>query len=189
MGINFVENNKNLTDNEVILLINRGEYENLQIIIDRYLPLIIKTAKKYCPANEVEDAVQEATFALYSAVKSYDPQKSAFSTLAAVCIKRSVISHLRKNNLQRVIPEELLLPIEESDIPMENTPESIFIEKESYETLTDSIRLELSNMEYSVLQQFLEGKTYCEIAKKMGITEKAVDNALARIRKKIRNNG
>ena len=44
MGINFVENNKKLTDNEVILLINNGEYENLQIIIDRYLPKIITTA-------------------------------------------------------------------------------------------------------------------------------------------------
>ncbi len=189
MGINFVENNKKMTDNEVILLINGGEYEYLQIIIDRYLPLIVKTARNYCPQNEVEDAVQEATFALYSAVKNYDPQKSVFSAFAAVCIKRSVIAHLRKNNLQRKIPEELLLSIEQADISTNENPESLFIEKESYESLTDSIKLELSNMEYSVLQLFLDGKTYGEIAKQLNITEKSVDNALSRIRKKIKNNG
>lgn len=189
MGINFVENNKNLSDNEVILLINGGAYENLQIIIDRYLPLIIKNAKKYCPQNEVEDAVQEATFALYSAVKAYDPQKSDFAALASICIKRAVISHLRKNNSQKAIPEELLLSIDGTDIPVETNPESILIEKEDYHALAASIRLELSKLEYSVLQSFLEGKSYSEIAKTLDITEKAVDNALARIRKKIKTNG
>ncbi len=189
MGMNFVENNKKLADDEVVSLINRGEYENLQIIIDRYLPLIIKTARDYCPKDEIEDAVQEATFALYSAVKGYDSQKSSFSALAAVCIKRSIIAHLRKNNSQKVIPKELLFSIEEAEIPAFSTPETIFIEKESFEAFADNIRLELSNKEYKVLQLFLEGKSYSEIATQMNISEKSVDNALARIRKKIKTNG
>ncbi len=189
MGINFVENNKKMTDNEVILLINSGEYENLQIIINRYLPLIIKMAKQYCPNNEIEDAVQEATFALYSAVKNYDSQRSSFSNFAAVCIKRAVIAHLRKNNSQKVIPNELLMPIEEVSLPSLESPENILIEREDYKALADSIRLELSGMEYKVLQLFLEGKSYSEIALEMDITTKAVDNALARIRKKIKIDG
>ena len=185
MGINFVENNKNMTDDEVILLINQGEYENLQIIIDRYLPQIIKTAKKYCAESEVEDAVQEATFALYSAVKNYNPKKASFSVFANVCIKRSVVSCLRKSNSGKVIPEELILPIDEAELPYHNSPESILIEQEDYNKLKENIKLELSSMEYNVLQQFLEGKSYLEIAQHLNITEKAVDNALARIRKKI----
>ncbi len=189
MGINFVENPNNLTDDEVILLINNGEYENLQIIINRYLPLIIKMAKQYCPENEVEDAVQEATFALYSAVKSFDSQKSVFSNFASVCIKRAVIAHLRKNNTKKAIPEELLLSIEETEPASFESPESILIQKEDYNELANSIRLELSNMEYRVLQLFLEGKTYAEIGGRMNITEKSVGNALSRIRKKIKNNG
>ncbi len=185
MGIDFVENNKKMTDDEVILLINQGEYENLQIIINRYLPQIIKTAKKYCPENEIEDAVQEATFALYSAVKTYNPQKASFSVFASVCIKRSMVSRLRKNNSGKAIPEELILPIDEADLPYLNSPESILIEQEDYNNLQNNIKLELSSMEYNVLQQFLEGKTYLEIAKHLNITEKAVGNALTRIRKKI----
>ncbi len=185
MGINFVENNKNLTDNEVISLINNGKYENLQIIIDRYLPKIISTAKKYCSQSEIEDAVQEATIALYNAVKSFDPQKSNFQSLANVCIKRSMIARLRKNNAQKAIPEELLIPIEEVEVLYAQSPESILIEKEDFKNLKENIKLELSNMEYVVLQLFLEGKSYSEISKQMQITEKSVDNALARIRKKI----
>ena len=186
MGTNFVENDKKLTDNEVILLISHGEYEKFQIIVDRYLPTAVKTAKQYCPENQVEDVVQEAILALYSAVKNFDPQKSSFPTFASLCIKRSVIAHLRKSNSKKAIPQELLLSIEYVDLPYSDNPESIFIEKEDYKTLTDNIRLELSNMEYKVLQLFLEGKTYSQIAKDLDTTEKAVGNALSRIRKKIK---
>lgn len=182
----FVENNKNMTDDEVILLINKGEYENLQIIINRYLPLIIKTAKKYCSPNAVEDAVQEATFALYSAIKDYDSEKSSFSAFASLCIKRSVVSGLRKSTSKKTIPDEMLSSIEELQLADHNSPENIIIEKENYKTLANTIKLELSSKEYSVLQFFLEGKSYSEIAKKLSLTEKSVDNALSRIRKKLK---
>lgn len=187
MGKSFVENSKNLTDDEVILLIIGGEYEKFQIIIDRYLPTIVKIAKQYCPSNQVEDAVQEAVLALYSAVKSYNSQKAGFATFANICIKRSVISNLRKNNSKKVIPQELLLSIDEAKLPCHKSPESLLIEKENYKAFTDNIKLELSNMEYKVLQLFLDGKTYTQIADIMCINEKSVDNALTRIRKKIKS--
>ncbi len=185
MGMNFVENNKKLTDDELIALINSGKYENLKIIIDRYLPLISKFAKKYCPLNEFDDVVQEVTFELYAAIKAYDLKQSSFSAFASVCIKRAVIAHLRKSNSKKNIPEELISYIEETEISTTKTPESIFIEKEDYTALTESIKLELSKLEYNVLQNFLAGKSYKEIGQALSITEKSVDNALARIRKKI----
>ncbi len=186
MRKSFVENNKKMTDNEVISLINKGQYENLQIIINRYLPLIIKTAKTYCPQNLVEDAVQEATFALYQAVKDYIPEKSSFSAFASLCIKRAVISLSRKTVSQKAIPQDMLSSIEEVQVADNTSPEDIIIEREDFETLKDTIQLSLSDMEYSVLQLFLSGKTYSEIADVLNITEKSVDNALARIRKKLK---
>ena len=181
-----MQNNKNLDDEAVILLINGGEYEYFQIIVDRYLPLIVKTARLYCPENQVEDAVQEAMFALYSAVKNFDSQKASFSTFAGLCIKRAVIANLRKSTAQKNIPQDLLLSIEEVELPTLQNPESILIEKEDYKALTENIKLELSNMEYKVLHHFLDGKTYQEIAALMDTSEKAVGNALSRIRKKIK---
>ncbi len=186
MSINFVENNNKLTDEEVVTLINCGNYELLSVILERYLPVIIKSAKKYLPENNIEDAVQEATFALYSAIKDYNSDKASFSTFADTCIKRSVISNIRKSNAQKCIPEKLITSIDDVEITDNKNPENILIEKESYKTLADNIRLELSSMEYKVLQLFLMGNSYSVIAESLSITEKSVDNALARIRKKLR---
>ncbi|MGN0492789.1 MAG: sigma-70 family RNA polymerase sigma factor [Acutalibacteraceae bacterium] len=186
MSIDFVENYENLSDEEIVSLINGGDFELLQVIIERYLPQIHFYADKYCAQSEREDAVQEATYALYSAVKNYDMQKSSFSTFAALCIKRSVITSAKRLKSRKKIPDELLSPIDEVEITDSNSPEKIFFDRESYKTLTDSIRLELSGLEYSVLQLFLSGKRYIEIANVLGISEKSVNNALLRIRKKLK---
>ncbi|MBR7133435.1 MAG: sigma-70 family RNA polymerase sigma factor [Clostridia bacterium] len=186
MGIDFVENYENLSDNELVSLINQGNYELLQIIISRYYSTILYYVKKYCPENHREDAVQEAIFALYSAVKSFDSAKSSFSTFASLCIKRAVISVLKGQRCKRNIPDELLSPIDGLEIIDSNSPEKIFFDREDYKTLTDTIKLELSKLEYEVLQLYLSGANYSDIALRLSITEKAVDNSLTRIRRKLK---
>ena len=134
----------------------------------------------------INEAVQEATIALYNAIKTYDSQRSSFSTFASLCIKRAVISFVRKNGAQKNIPDEMLSSLEGADISDNLTPEEIIIEKEDYESLTQSIKLELSKMEFEVLQMFLAGMSYTDIAESLNTNEKAVDNALSRIRKKLK---
>ena len=90
MSNTFVENYEILSDEEIVSLINGGSIELLQVIIDRYLPKILFFVKKNCSESEMEDAVQEATYALYSAVKNFDGKRSSFNTFALLCIKRSV---------------------------------------------------------------------------------------------------
>ncbi len=187
MSNNFVENNKKLTDNELIEKINKGDYELLAVIIERYYPVIVYYTEKYCPADYSEDAIQEALIALYSAVKDFDSQKASFSTFASLCIKRSLISVLKSRNRKKSIPDELMSSIDELQIIDSNTPEKIFIDREDYKSLTDSIKLELSSLEYKVLQLYLSGEKYCDIAIKLNISEKAVDNSLSRIRKKLKD--
>ena len=187
MSIDFVENYEKMSDEEIIAQINNGDFELLQIIISRYLPIIHYYVNLYCSDMEREDAVQEATYAVYSAVKNFDLEKSSFSTFASLCIKRSVLSTHKQSTRRKIIPDELLSPIDEAEITDSNSPEKIFFEKESYKNLTNSIKLELSGLEYSVLQLFLEGNKYIDIAKRLSISEKSVNNALLRIRKKLKN--
>ena len=182
----FVEINEKLSDDEIISKINSGEYELLHIIIKRYNEVILYYTQKYCPESYREDAVQEASFALYSAVKNYNPKKSSFKTFATLCIKRSVIAVLKSQQRQKDIPDELLSSIDEIDVADCNSPEKIFFEREDLKLLTDNIRLELSPLEFSVLQHYLTGESYRDIAKNMGIPEKSVNNALTRIRKKLK---
>ena len=186
MRNNFVENYENISENDIIDRINSGDYELLQVIIARYYPLICSCVRKYCPEAYSEDAFQEATLALYSAVKSFDSEKSSFSAFAALCIKRAVIGVLKSSKRKKNIPDELLSSIEECEIIDRNSPEKIFFDREDYKNLTDIIKLELSPLEYEVLQFYLSGDKYSIIAEKLSISEKSVNNALMRIRKKLK---
>lgn len=186
MRKNIVENNGIISDEEIVALINRGEYQYLPEIINRYMPLIVSTVKAHLPSQNVDDAVQEATISFYSAVKDYNSQKSSFKTFASLCIKRSVISFARKSGAKKIIPEDMISSLEENDVSYCDTPESIVIEKEDYENFRQTIRLELSCLEYEILRLFLMGMSYADIADKMSIPEKSVDNALSRIRKKLK---
>lgn len=182
----IVENSQIMSDELAVKLINEGEYQLLPVIIEHYMSLIVSTAKCYLPSPYIDDAVQEATIALYNAIKTYDSQKSSFYTFASLCIKRSIIGFARKNGAQKNIPDDMLSSLEATEISDPSTPEAIIIEREDYDNLTQSIRLELSEMEYEVLQLFLSGMSYSSIAESLEITEKAVDNALSRIRKKLK---
>lgn len=183
----FVENYESMSDEKIAALINSGSYELLPIIIERYLPRILYFVKKYCGENDSEDAVQEATIALYSAVRDYDREKSSFATFASLCIRRSVISVLRASKRRKDIPDELLSPYEDTVISEADSPEKIFFDRENYRALTDNIKLELSGLEFKVLQLYLSGNKYIDIAKELDISEKSVDNALLRIRKKLKD--
>lgn len=187
MIVKIVENHNNLSDEEIAEAIKSGSYELFPVIIERYLPRIHYFVKKYCKDNNTEDSVQEATIALYSAVGNYDRKKSSFATFASLCIKRSVISALRSSRRRKDIPDELLSPFEDTVLTEADSPEKIFFDRENYRELADSIRLELSGLEFKVLQLYLSGKKYIDIANELSISEKSVDNALLRIRKKLKD--
>lgn len=186
MRKNFVENYENMSDQELITHINSGEYELLAVLLNRYYPLIVHYVNKFCPEALREDGVQEANLALYSAAKGFDRNKASFRTFAALCIKRSVLNLVESRLRKKDIPEGLVSSIEELEIVDSNSPEKIFFEREDYKALADSIKLELSGMEYKVLQLYLAGERYATIAEKLSVSEKAVDNALLRIRRKLK---
>lgn len=186
MGKKIVENYENLSDEEIVSLVNKGDFEPIGIIIKRYYPTILMYINRLCPPEVREDAIQEATFALYSAIKGFDSEKSLFSTFAGVCIKRSVLAFVKSQNRKKIIPPELVSSIEDVEIADSNSPEKIFFDKNDLKTLTDSIKLELSPLEYKVLQLYVSGYRYSVIADKLALTEKSVNNAMLRIRKKLK---
>lgn len=176
------------SDNELVVLINNGEYKYLQILINRYMPYVISVASHYNASGlDVEDFIQEGILAVFSAVKTYDESKAGFKTFVCLCINRAMSSAVaRACGNAKHIPENLITPIDEIELADTSDPESIFIEKESFSDLEHTIKKDLSKLEYQVLVEFLNGKTYVDIAASLGITTKSVDNALRRIRSKIK---
>lgn len=184
-----MENYISLSDDEIIHRINENkEYELLQILIERHYPTILYHVSRFTYKEPVEDVIQEAKTAICSAVRDYDNSKASFKTFVSVCIERTIMSLSSAKLRKRDVPTDLLTSIEDTVIVDENSPEKIFFEKESYKTFKDNIKLELSALEYDVLQLFLLDKSYAEIASALNISEKSVDNSLARIRRKLKSN-
>lgn len=144
--------------------------------------------------DEKNDLYQEGLIGLYRAALTYDDKSdNSFSTYANVCIKHSIISALRIYYGKKNYPIRSSLPLDsDSDIAeiqglgLITQPEMLIIEKESYEALVSKIDSELSKYERKVLKLFLQGLTYGEISEKLQTSPKSVDNAIQRIRGKLK---
>lgn len=142
-----------------------------------YAPYIFATASTF-PEFLREDLVQEGMIGLYLACLSFDSEKGVpFDAFAKVCIRNSILTAYRS-----LKPDGKTDSLTE-EIPVEDfTATSGFDSKEFFERL----REKLSDLENEVLDEYLLEKRYSEIAEKLGVSEKAVGNAVQRIRQKIR---
>ncbi|MBQ6884385.1 MAG: sigma-70 family RNA polymerase sigma factor [Clostridia bacterium] len=178
------------SDNQLVEFINDGKYEYLQVLIDRYMPCVISMASNYNVSGlDDDDFIQEGFMAIFSAVRAYNPEKASFKTFVSLCIERAMSAALaRAAGKAKHIPDKLITPIDDVELADNNDPESILIEKENYNNLAQAIKRDLSQFEYQVLCEFLGGKSYALIAETLGVSVKSVDNALRRIRSKIKSN-
>lgn len=190
MQKNFLDASEKFSDNELVDFVNQGKYNYLQVLINRYMPYVISVASKYKVSGfDTEDFIQEGIMAIFSAVKKFDGEKASFKTFVCICINRAIASALsRAVGNAKHIPEGMITPIDEIELELTDmsNPESILIEKESFNDLEHTIKSELSDFEYKVLCEFLNGKSYTDIAQSLSVTAKSVDNALRRIRSKIK---
>lgn len=176
-----------IDENELLHKIKNGDTDCFQLLTKRYLPTInYYISLLGCSENDREDLTQEALMALYSAAGVYDFSSASFSTFASVCIKRSIISSLRRFSGKRNIPQSLITTLDENTVDDEQNPEIKVIDKESYILFSDKIKLTLSSFEYSVLTAYLRYGSYTDIANILSVSVKDVNNALQRARKKIR---
>lgn len=141
------------------------------------------------PGCDYDDLFQEAQVGLYKAVMTYDEKYSSFSTYAYICIKTSVVSYLRKSTAKSNIPQNMMFSLSDEDFDVINVwanPENEFIGNESLEILTEKIDSLLSPYERKVLSLYLSDASYADIAVQLGKSEKSVDNAIQRIRRKLK---
>ncbi len=135
--------------------------------------------------SEKEDLMQEALIGLLRAVRSYDTEKAGFSTYVSACVKNSVISYLRRYGRQNKV-----LPMEDvssagGDYDA-NTPELHFIDHESTAQLQQKVFSVLSPYETKVFEMYLAETPYALIAKRLNKNEKSIDNAIQRIKAKLK---
>ena len=176
-----------LSDERLVSLIKSGNNECFVILRSRYTGVIESYADKYsslCVRNELVDA---GLVGFADAIMSYREDAGAsFRTFVTTCIKSNMLDACKKANNSKRIPKDLMAPLDNVDVADSNDPESLFIKKEYFDLLFDSIKSKLSDLEYSVIKKSASGMTYREIAKQVGKDEKSVENALVRARAKIK---
>ena len=148
---------------------------------------------------ETEDLIQEGMFGLFKAVRDYDPEKNAgFYSFAELCIRRQLISALKGASRLKHGPLNTYVSLnkpvqEDSERTLMDVlggsrlddPETLLISREEYTVITGKIERVLSDFEKQVLEAYLSGYSYRDIAKQTGAQPKSVDNALQRIKKKL----
>jgi len=190
-----------LSDSELIKYFKNGNEGAFEDLFRRYEALVAKIARKYCvPGYEAEDFYQVGAVAFYKAVLSYDENvNSTFYGYVLPCIRNEIVSQFRKQLLLIEYAtdfEEITTVLESCEI---HTIEKSEIVDEEYDNLLHAYRAELaellserkilSPLEKKCLEGFIGGLSYLEIAQEHGIAIKKVDNALMRIRAKIRSRG
>lgn len=185
----------NYSDEELIQRARAGENEIIDYLICRYKDLVRKKARTmYLIGGETDDLIQEGMLGLFKAVRDYSPEKEAsFQTFAGICIDRQLYSAVSNSNRQKHQPLNTYVSLNAdsqetlaiSELWVEN-PENIVIDQENTEALKKRIEQALSSMENQVLAYYLKGYGYVQIADLLDKSPKSIDNALQRIRGKIR---
>ena len=184
-----------LTDEELIGTYRKGSLDAMTDLIIRYKPLVKNRARLfYLEGGDREDLLQEGMIGLFKAIKEYDAEKEAsFATFARLCITRQMLSAIEAAGRKKHMLLNESLSIEQLDegqiadrVGVADGPEKIFFEQEDSKLLMENINRNLSKMEKQVLDLYISGMDYLEIADMMGKSGKSIDNALQRIRNKIK---
>lgn len=163
-----------------------GDEEAYAVIAGRMVPIIRSLVQSFVTLGiDADDLEQEASLGLLAAVRSYRPEGGAvFTTYATTCIRNRLTSVARRHGA-RVRAEQPLA--EESDLPaaVGSDPAEHMLEREALARLQEQLRQRLTDLEYRVLLARLSDLSYDEIAARLGVSKKAVDNAVQRLRRKM----
>lgn len=195
---------KRMSDEELIDRQRRGEDAITEYICDKYKNLVRSKAKSmFILGADNEDLIQEGMIGLFKAVRDYDSGRDAsFYTFAELCISRQMYTAVQASRRKKHIPLNTYISLYEDGgraeqdgeqvlmrvLPdrSEQNPEELFLDKERVAYLEKVIEEELSFFEKQVLDLYLTGMSTSQIAKVLGRDEKSADNALQRLKGKIR---
>lgn len=188
-------------DEEVALKAKNGSVRAQEYLINKYKNFVKAKARSYFLIGaDKEDIYQEGMIGLYKAIRDFKPDKlSSFKAFAELCVTRQIITAIKTATRQKHIPLNTYISLnkpiydEESDRTLldilstvkVSDPEELVISKEEVGKIENEIQQVLSELELEVLNSYLQGKSYQEIACDLDRHSKSIDNALQRVKRKL----
>mgnify|MGYP001345891671 CR=1 FL=1 len=190
-----------LGDEEIVAFARDGDDLALEYLIHKYKNFVRAKARSYFLIGaDREDIIQEGMIGLYKAIRDFRADKLAsFRAFAELCITRQIITAIKTATRQKHIPLNSYVSLnkplydDESDRTLEDVlagnrvtdPEELVISREEFLDIESKMSEFLSELEWSVLMLYLEGKSYQEIAEQLSRHVKSIDNALQRVKRKL----
>lgn len=175
----------------LIVAVREKDQSAFDKLLAQYRPLIDASVAKFSSDESFslycEDLKQEASVVFYNSILAYDLEQNEveFGLFAKICIHNALVSFLRVLKRRAAEP---LAEIPDSLITVQDfeDPSERMLEQERLKSLYAVIRKNLSELEYRVWQLYISGRSAAEIASLLCIDEKSVNNAIYRIRRKLR---
>ncbi len=189
-------------DGTLIASARAGDDRALTEVLQRYKGFARARARAfYLTGSDPDDVVQEAMIGLYKAVRDYDPsQDTPFRAFADLCICRQILTAVKGANRAKHGPlnhavsldargrgEQAPEPLSEAlEASLLTDPETLVLAAETIEELRTMMLRSLTALESEVLALHMQGRSYEEIAEVLGSPTKSIDNALQRVKRKVR---
>jgi RNA polymerase sporulation-specific sigma factor len=190
-----------IPDREVVARAQRGDELASEFLLYKYRNLVRTKVKSYFLVGaEKEDLLQVGMIGLWQAIIDFRSDRAiSFPAFAKVCIQRHIITAIKTATRQKQMPLNTSLSLESpsedsgpdwnlSDILASDDmldPEELVLQSEDTRQLHQKLLDMLSDFEWRVLAGYQVGKSYREIATELHCKTKSVDNALARIKRKV----
>lgn len=194
---NYIE----FDDEKLVALAQSGDENAEEFLIRKYKDVVRSKAHLYFMVGaDSEDIVQEGMIGIFKAIRSYNKTKEAsFHTFAEICINRQIITAVKRATRLKHSPlntsVSLSRPLSDSepDTTLEETlssnsntdPEALFLLKEDMDYIEGNGAEIFSDLELSVWNEYLKGRSYTQIAEITGRSPKAIDNAIQRTKRKL----
>ena len=193
-------NYKNFNDYELLDYIYSCNEDANEILLYKYRPLIVSIAKKmlkYCNGGvDLNDLVQEGMLGLNDAINSFrDDKETNFGTYARLCIERRIYSLAKSTRTykNKILNESISIE-DEDDLTIDrflmdnsSNPDSMISENDFQNNIITKLESQLTDLEKRVLELKKNDFNYKEIADILEKEPKAIDNALQRIKNKLKN--
>lgn len=184
-----------LTDEQLCAAAASGNADAEEALAVRYSRLVRACARPlFLAGGDSEDLIQEGMFGLLHAIRTFDAQRQTLlRTYAEVCIRNRLYSAVRAAGRGKHAPLNDSVSLEDpdrrlsaEDYPDINAdPEAMLIGREEWSERLRTLQGDLSTLERTILQLYLSGLSYGEIAQHLARPQKSIDNAIQRIRRKV----
>jgi RNA polymerase sporulation-specific sigma factor len=194
---------RELEDLQLVIRARNGDPHSMDVLIRRYTGFVrLKASSYFLAGGDSEDLIQEGLIGLYKAVRDFRSDKeTSFRSFAELCITRQIITAIKTATRFKHAPLNTYVSFSQTPAgqesegdctlgdalpgPSVDEPSIVVISTEELQSLVFCLGTGLSKLESDALRLYLEGSSYEEMADRLGVDTKTIDNALQRVKRKI----